>query len=118
MSVAGLIDAKWASEQQTYCGNACITQGALTIIGMASTALFTVAITVHTWFSIYNNKRTKYSRPVWIGVSTGVWIFVILFAVLGWQLHPKDGSDEGVDFFTPAPLCKLLACFVIRLLPC
>ncbi|KAF8598556.1 hypothetical protein BDV93DRAFT_561262 [Ceratobasidium sp. AG-I] len=103
VSIAGLIDAKWASEQQTYCSSACAAQGALTLIGVTSTALFTMAITVHTWLSIYSNKRTTYSLLVWFGISTVVWVFVILFAVLGWQLHPKDGLDEGLDFFTPTP---------------
>lgn len=108
MSIAGLFDAKWAAEQQTYCGSACTVQGALTLVGVASSAIFTGAITLHTWFSIYNNKRTAYSLRVWLGVSGAVWAFVILFAILGWLLHPKDGSDEGLDFFTPTPFCKQL----------
>ncbi|KAF8598559.1 hypothetical protein BDV93DRAFT_508845 [Ceratobasidium sp. AG-I] len=103
VSVGGLIDAKWAYEQQTYCGGTCTAQGILTLIGVTTTALSTLAITVHTWLSIYRSRPPTYSLPVWLGFTLAVWLFVILFAVLGWQLHSKDGSDDGLDFFTPTP---------------
>lgn len=106
VSIGGLMDAKWAVEQQSYCGSSCTIQGALTLVGVTSTALFTTAIAVHTWFSIYNNRRTSYSLFVWLPLSVVVWSFVVLFALLGWLLHPKDESDDGLDFFTPTPFCK------------
>jgi hypothetical protein len=100
------MDAKWAAEQQAYCGGTCSAQGALTLIGVTAGAFFTTAIAIQTWLSVYSNRRAGYSPFVLLLFSAAVWTFVILFALLGWLLHPKDVEGEDLDFFTPTPFCK------------
>jgi uncharacterized membrane protein len=100
------MDAKWATEQQVYCGASCSIQGALTLIGVTAGAFFTTAIAIQTWLSVYRGRRTEYSLVAWLTLSVAVWTFVILFALLGWSLHPKDEEGEGLDFYTPTPFCK------------
>jgi hypothetical protein len=104
MSVGGLIDLKWVVQQRTQCGTVCSFQGALNIIGVTTAAWFTMAITVHTWLSVYRNRRMMYQLPVWLGFSAAVWLYIILFAVIGHFVK----QSKGESFFTPAPLCECL----------
>jgi hypothetical protein len=100
------MDAKWAAEQQSYCGGTCSAQGALTLIGVTSGAFFTTAIAVQTWLCVYRNRPARYSPLVLLSFSAAVWTFVILFALLGWSRHLRGEEGEGLDFFTPTPFCK------------
>jgi hypothetical protein len=97
VAIGGLIDAKWAIEQRTYCGGACTAQGALAQIGITAAAFFIIAISVQTWYSIYYVHQTSYSFSTWFGFSVFTWGYVTLFAVIGWSIHP--------DFYVPTPLC-------------
>lgn len=102
LAVSGFFDVKWAIEGRSYCGGLCSVQGALVTIGCASTSLFTTAIAVHTWISIYRSQRTKYSLMVWLLVSLSIWAFVFLFSLLGWVAHHENSSP----FYAPTPFCK------------
>lgn len=96
-----MIDLRWVIRGETRCGTACSAQAALTVIGVTTTALFTLAITVHTWYSVYTNTRTKYNLWVWLGFAVAVWLYIILLVIIGYFVHRKGGNS----WFVPSPIC-------------
>lgn len=100
VSIGGMIDLRWVIRGETRCGTACSAQAALTVIGVTTTALFTLAITVHTWYSVYTNTRTKYNLWVWLGFAVAVWLYIILLVIIGYFVHRKGGNS----WFVPSPI--------------
>ncbi|KAG9091937.1 hypothetical protein FS749_016129 [Ceratobasidium sp. UAMH 11750] len=100
MSLGAILDIKWASERKTYCGSYCNAQGAIQIVGETAVALFTFAITFYTFISVVRGKVIKRRVVLWGGVTALIWLFVLLWAVLGYATHPKSGNDS---FYTPTP---------------
>jgi hypothetical protein len=103
MSLGAILDVKWANERHTYCGSYCNVQGAIQILGETSVALFTLAITIYTFVSVVRGRVIKYRPLMWGGVTAAIWLFVLLWAVLGYATHPKSGNDS---FYTPTPYCE------------
>ncbi|CEL55943.1 hypothetical protein RSOLAG1IB_01956 [Rhizoctonia solani AG-1 IB] len=106
MSVSGGLDAKWAIEQKVYCGTLCQVQGSTNIIGVGSVATFTLAITVHTWWVVHQNGAVRYNPYRWIPISLAIWLYFILFVVVGYIVK----NSQGKSFFAPSPLW----CFIAR----
>lgn len=105
MSIGGIMDARWVHDGQVYCGSTCNIQGALQFIGETAVAIFTLAIALHTFISIWMNRRLGYRPLFWVTYSACVWIYVCMFVLGCWVTH--KGKPEKKGFFAPTPFCKL-----------
>jgi hypothetical protein len=103
MSIGGIMDFQWVAERQVYCGSHCTIQGALQVIGETAVAMFTLSIALHTFTSIWLGRRLSYRPKFWISYSICVWLYVLLFALIGWATHIESNPDEG--FFAPTSFC-------------
>ncbi|KAG9120676.1 hypothetical protein FRC07_003755 [Ceratobasidium sp. 392] len=100
MSLGAILDIKWANERRTYCGSYCNAQGAIQIVGETAVALFTFTITLYTFISVVRGKVIKCRVLLWGSITLVIWLFVLLWAVLGYATHPKSGNDS---FYAPTP---------------
>ncbi|EUC60569.1 integral membrane protein, putative [Rhizoctonia solani AG-3 Rhs1AP] len=101
MSIGGIMDFQWVAERQVYCGSHCTTQGVFQFVGETAVAMFTLAIALHTFISIWIGRRLTYRPYFWITYSVCVWVYVILFAFIAWATHKDEGPERG--FFAPTP---------------
>ncbi|CAE6405583.1 unnamed protein product [Rhizoctonia solani] len=100
MSLGGVLDAKWANESTVYCGGYCDAQGSLQYLGETSVALWTLAVTLHTWQSVVRARRIPFRWPLCLVVMAIIWGFVFLFNFVALSQRPRDGEDR---YFTPGP---------------
>ena len=103
MSLGAILDVKWADERKVYCGSYCNAQGAIQLIGETAVSLFTFAITLHSFVSVFRGRAIKYRPLLWGGVVAAVWLFVLLWAVIGYATHRQGSNDT---FYAPTPYCK------------
>jgi hypothetical protein len=104
MSLGAILGVKWANEGKTYCGTYCNAQGAIQTLGETAVALFTLAITLLSFVSIIRGRAVKYRLSLWGGVSAAIWLFVLLWAVLGYTIHAGGAAEDS--FYTPTPYCE------------
>ncbi|KAF8601556.1 hypothetical protein BDV93DRAFT_524730 [Ceratobasidium sp. AG-I] len=102
MSLGGVLDAKWANETQVYCGGYCAAQGSLQFIGETSVAIWTLAITLHTWWSVVYAKRVVFRPWICFGLVAAVWVFLIAFNFGAYTSYPV-GEISDDNYFTPTP---------------
>ncbi|CAE7144618.1 unnamed protein product [Rhizoctonia solani] len=100
MSLGGMLDAKWANESAVYCGGFCNAQGSLQYLGETSVALWTLAVTLHTWQSVVYAKPIPFRWLLCAVVMVLIWGFVFAFNFAAFSAHPKGGDDS---YFTPGP---------------
>jgi hypothetical protein len=106
MSLGGMLDAKWAHETQVYCGGFCNAQGSLQFLGETSVSLWTLAITLHTMWSVVSAQRLAF-RPVFcFGVVAAVWIYVFAFNFVALVSVSPVNDEDPMNFFTPTPFCE------------
>ncbi|KDN38726.1 hypothetical protein RSAG8_09276, partial [Rhizoctonia solani AG-8 WAC10335] len=91
MSLGGVLDAKWANETAVYCGGFCNAQGSLQYLGETSVALWTLAVTLHTWQSVVYAQRIPFRWPLCVLVMVIIWGFVFAFNFGAFSVHPKSG---------------------------
>lgn len=104
MSIGGIMDMEWVSKRQVYCGARCDFQGGIQVIGETAVAMFTIAIALHTFISIWQNRRLSYRPLFWVTYSACCWAYVLIFVLVGWASHKNSVEEEG--FFAPAPFCE------------
>ncbi|KAJ1299482.1 hypothetical protein OPQ81_011816 [Rhizoctonia solani] len=63
--------------------------------------MFTLAIALHTFFSIWFNRRLGYRPLFWVTYSACVWVYVVFFALVAWATHKDKRPENG--FFAPTP---------------
>ncbi|QRV81946.1 transmembrane protein [Ceratobasidium sp. AG-Ba] len=103
MSLGGVLDAKWANESQVYCGGYCDAQGSLQFLGETSVSIWTLAITLYTWWSVTGNKRLNFRPLLCYGIVAAVWVYVFAFNFGSYAtVNPVDDDDEA-NYFTPTP---------------
>lgn len=102
MSLGGMLDAKWAHETQVYCGGYCAAQGSLQFIGETSVAIWTLAITLHTWWSVVSAKRVLFRAWFCYGLVAAVWIFLFAFNFGAYTSYQIDDISDD-NYFTPTP---------------
>ncbi|CAE7087974.1 unnamed protein product [Rhizoctonia solani] len=100
MSLGGMLDAKWANESAVYCGGFCNAQGSLQYLGETSVALWTIAVTLHTWQSVVYARRIPFQWPLCAMVMVIIWGFVFAFNFVAFSARPESGDDS---YFTPGP---------------
>jgi hypothetical protein len=106
MALGGILDAKWSHEQQVYCGGFCNAQGSLQFIGETSVSLWTLAITLHTLWSVLSNMRHPLRPRFCVGVVLAVWAYVFAFNFGGFRSVSPVDDEDPVNYFAPAPFCE------------
>ncbi|ELU45181.1 hypothetical protein AG1IA_00791 [Rhizoctonia solani AG-1 IA] len=94
MSLGGMLDAKWANESAVYCGGYCDAQGSLQYLGETSVALWTLAVTLHTWQSVVCARRIPFRWLLCVAVTGVIWGFVFLFNFVAFSQRPRSGDDS------------------------
>ncbi|KAG8747724.1 hypothetical protein FRC10_011852 [Ceratobasidium sp. 414] len=103
MSLGGVLDAKWAHETQVYCGGYCNAQASLQFLGETSVSIWTLAITLHTGWSVVYAKRLNFRPWFCFGVVAAVWIYVFAFNFGAYaSVNPVD-DDDPANYFAPTP---------------
>ncbi|KAH7345597.1 hypothetical protein B0J17DRAFT_608750 [Rhizoctonia solani] len=100
MSLGGILDAKWANKSAVYCGGFCNAQGSFQYLGETSVALWTLAITLHTWQSVVYAQRIPFRWSLCAIVMVVIWGFVFVFNFVAYSLRPKSGDES---YFSPGP---------------
>ncbi|CUA74517.1 hypothetical protein RSOLAG22IIIB_11277 [Rhizoctonia solani] len=101
MALGGMLDAKWANESAVYCGGYCDAQGSFQYLGETSVALWTLAVTLHTWQSVVYAQRIPFRWPLCVMVMVVIWGFVFAFNFGAYSVHPKNQDNDS--YFTPGP---------------
>ncbi|CUA74225.1 Cyclic AMP receptor 1 [Rhizoctonia solani] len=101
MSIGGIMDLHWVASRQVHCGAYCTFQGFSQFVGETAVAMFTLSIALHTFTSIWLGRRLSYRPSLWITYSICVWIYVLLFALIAWAIHSREGHEKS--FFAPTP---------------
>ncbi|QRV74220.1 G protein coupled glucose receptor regulating Gpa2 protein [Ceratobasidium sp. AG-Ba] len=105
MSLGAITDVYWAKYRQVFCGAYCNAQGALKTMGATATALSTLAVTIYTFLAIRRVRQLEYSPRICLAVVVGIWVWVLLWAVIPLVVNRSHDLDEkGVqNFYTPTP---------------
>ncbi|KAG8844444.1 hypothetical protein FRB96_003032 [Tulasnella sp. 330] len=93
-AVGAILTARWALEQRTYCSSYCTTQGVIQQMGETGVAMSTLAITFHTFFSVF--FHFKLPQWVWVVVVAAIWLFLGSFVGLSY-------FTASTAFYTPTP---------------
>ncbi|KAG8726784.1 hypothetical protein FRC12_023088 [Ceratobasidium sp. 428] len=103
MSLGGIFDGKWAHEAQVYCGGYCDAQASLQFLGETSVSIWTLAVTVHTLFSVVRARRVNL-RPLYtFGIVAAVWIYVLAFNFGAYASVNAQGDEDPANLFAPTP---------------
>ncbi|QRV88976.1 G protein coupled glucose receptor regulating Gpa2 protein [Ceratobasidium sp. AG-Ba] len=106
MSFGAISDVYWAHHRQVFCGSYCNAQGVLQTMGETSAALSTLAVAVYTFLAIQRDRYPSYRPRACLGVVTGIWLWVLLWAVIPLAIKRSHDLDEngGVqNYYTPTP---------------
>ncbi|KIJ53946.1 hypothetical protein M422DRAFT_24943 [Sphaerobolus stellatus SS14] len=93
-----IMHVKWLHLGFSECSSYCTAQGVVQQIGETGVALATLAIAVHTFLIIFFRRGGR-AKAASVAIVATIWIFVILFAVIGSQTL-TDGDDR---YITPSP---------------
>ncbi|QRV94131.1 G protein coupled glucose receptor regulating Gpa2 protein [Ceratobasidium sp. AG-Ba] len=105
--IGAAMDAKWANERSSRCGEYCTAQGALRLIGQTGDALSILGIAVATFISIWfpashvRAFRSNGFKPAVIYVGI-VWSYLLLWPIVAVGIHHNYDSPETL-FFAPTP---------------
>ncbi|KAG8927978.1 hypothetical protein FRC03_003648 [Tulasnella sp. 419] len=101
--LGAIFSAKWAAEGKVYCSNYCTAQGAIQQLGETGVAMSTLAITVHTFATVFFRWQPSKKPWLWIAVVSFIWLFLLLFVVLGYVLNRHEERLGGEPYFGPTP---------------
>ncbi|KAG8903040.1 hypothetical protein FRB99_003811 [Tulasnella sp. 403] len=102
--LGAVTSAKWAADGRVVCSAYCTAQGALQQLGETGVALSTLAITVHTFATVFFRWQPPRKPWLWMSVLTFIWTFLILFVALGYALHKgNEKLPDGKPYFGPTP---------------
>ncbi|KAG8687557.1 hypothetical protein FRC08_011905 [Ceratobasidium sp. 394] len=103
MSLGGTLDVKWAHETQAYCGRYCDVQASFQYLGKTSISIWTLAITIHTGWSIVCGKRLNFRPRFCFGVVAAVWVYVFAFNFGPYAFANPVDDDDPTNYFAPTP---------------
>jgi hypothetical protein len=87
-SMAFLISFHWIAKNGILAPTAaCFIQGWLVQVGDISSGIWVLSIAIHTWFSVVKGHQVEYIRFCYCLI--GIWVFVLLLAIIGPISHPK-----------------------------
>ncbi|KAH7391681.1 G protein-coupled glucose receptor regulating Gpa2-domain-containing protein [Cadophora sp. MPI-SDFR-AT-0126] len=88
-SIAFLISFHWIRKNGILAPTAaCFIQGWLVQVGDVSSGIWVLSIAIHTWYSVVKGRQVEYVR--FCCCLIGVWVFIILLAIIGPIAHPKN----------------------------
>ena len=88
-SIAFLISFHWIAQNSILAPTAaCFIQGWLVQVGDVSSGIWVLAIAIHTWYSVVRGRKVEHVR--FCCFLVGIWIFVILLAIIGPSAHPSN----------------------------
>jgi hypothetical protein len=88
-SIAFLISFHWIAQDAILAPTAaCFIQGWLVQVGDVSSGIWVLSIAIHTWYSVVRGHKLEHVR--FCSFIVGVWVFIIVLAVIGPIAHPKD----------------------------
>ncbi|VDB95137.1 unnamed protein product [Peniophora sp. CBMAI 1063] len=93
-----VLSIRWAYMGKLETGGYCTTQGLFQQFGEAGVALCTLAITMHTFVSVFWRKGVHNRRAAIIVVCL-ILLFVTLFVGIGAGVH----NDADAPYITPTP---------------
>ncbi|KAG9031593.1 hypothetical protein FRB95_002522 [Tulasnella sp. JGI-2019a] len=94
-AVGAILTSRWAIEQKTYCSAYCIAQGIIQQAGETGVAMSTLAITFHTFFTVFFHFRPP--QWVWMVVVAGIWLFLGGFVATSYL-------TATAAFYAPSPM--------------
>ncbi|KDQ17069.1 hypothetical protein BOTBODRAFT_224408 [Botryobasidium botryosum FD-172 SS1] len=100
-SIMAITYIPWLKDQAVKCGALCTTQGVLIQLGPPGAAISTLAIAIHTFCIIVFRWSPPKSKIVPLVVVSLIWLFNILFALIGYAVH--GGLHGDPPFYTPSP---------------
>ncbi|KIO16181.1 hypothetical protein M407DRAFT_233327, partial [Tulasnella calospora MUT 4182] len=98
--LGAVTSAKWAAEGKVTCGSYCAAQGAIQQLGETGVAMSTLVITLHTFATVFFRWQPSRYPWLWMVVVACIWIFLLLFVVIGYVVHRGSG---GTPYFGPTP---------------
>ncbi|KAG9044410.1 hypothetical protein FS842_001485, partial [Serendipita sp. 407] len=104
--LGAVLNVQWAAQRRSYCSATCTAQGFIQQIGETGVAMGTFAIALQTFLVIFFRwSPSKRSAWVWKVVIAFIWLYVIIFAAVGYGLHhtPANNAADVDAFFTPTP---------------
>ncbi|KAG8747725.1 hypothetical protein FRC10_011853 [Ceratobasidium sp. 414] len=105
MSIGGILDVKWAHETQVYCGGYCDVQASFQYLGKTAISIWTLAITIHTGWSVVRAKRLDFRPRFCFGVVVAVWMYVFSFEFGPYVSANPANEDDPSNYFAPTPFC-------------
>jgi len=115
-AIGTILELRWISAQAVWCGSYCSVQGALKQIGTTNIALSALAITVYTFSCLFLKWNPPKSKRVPVLVVTCVWLYSVLFAIIGYAAHPKMPRGDKMPLYVPAPYwCWLQSSVPLRM---
>ncbi|KAG9093848.1 hypothetical protein FS749_013629 [Ceratobasidium sp. UAMH 11750] len=103
MSLGGILDGKWAHETQVYCGGYCDAQASLQFLGETSVSIWTLAITLHTGWSIVQARALDFRPWFCFAVVAAVWIYVFAFNFGAYASVSPINDDDPANYAAPTP---------------
>ncbi|EPQ56950.1 hypothetical protein GLOTRDRAFT_26028, partial [Gloeophyllum trabeum ATCC 11539] len=98
-AVGGMINAKWVTEGKVYTGGFCTFQGAIQQIGETGVALFTLVITLQTFWGVWWSKGSHDALVSYL-VTGSIFLFIVLFVGISVGIHTHP-SSKYYDLPTP-----------------
>jgi hypothetical protein len=88
-SIAFLLSFHWIAQNKILAPTAaCFIQGWLVQVGDVSSGIWVLAIALHTWYSVVRGRKVEHVR--FCCCVIGIWVFVVLLAIIGPSAHPKN----------------------------
>ena len=97
-----VLSIRWAYMGKVEVGGYCTTQGLFQQFGECGVAITTLAITVHTFVSVFWRKGVHNRRAALVVVGLII-LFVSLFVGIGAGVH----NDSDAPYITPTPVSKM-----------
>lgn len=125
--LGAVTSAKWAAEGRVTCGSYCVAQGELPLalsgntfglladagggtflgaiqqLGETGVAISTLVITIHTFATVFFRWQPNRYPWLWMVVVACIWLFLLLFVVIGYVRHKGAENRGGTPYFGPTP---------------
>lgn len=87
-AVAFLVSFHWIKQNNILAPSAaCFIQGWLIQVGDVSSGIWVLMIALHTWYLVVWGRKVEHVR--FCCSLVGIWVFVIVLAIIGPATHPK-----------------------------
>ncbi|KIJ42239.1 hypothetical protein M422DRAFT_68052 [Sphaerobolus stellatus SS14] len=84
----------WVNKGYVACTTTCTIQGIILFMSETLVAMSTLALAIHTAFIILYRRGAE-SIATSLAVVGGIWVYILLFAIIPNSVHPK-GEDKFI----------------------